>query len=566
MIAQTIRTRIKLCLLFAALPAIPIGLRLFYLQTIKSQDLTDRASSEFKRTVKEVGPRGRIFDASGSLLAESIITWDCALFKKELRDPARDLEALAAALNIHKKELQAKYRKAKNFLPVKKDLDKAAAEKVRALKLAGVALEAKQNRYYPSGNLARNILGLIGGGRGLTGMELLYDKVLSGTVSSREIIRDGSKAGGKVIFQGRTDEGQAPLDLHLTIDKNIQFFAQEAIKKYADKNRADLAMALVQDPATGRILAMATYPENALKLEPVEWVYEPGSTFKTVTLAAALEKGTASTGDTYNCEKGAWALNTKVTIHDHEPEGTLSLSGVMERSSNIGAAKIGLKLGVENFYLYVKSFGFGTKTGLGFYGESPGILRPIGRYRQVDLAVGSYGHGIAATPIQVLNAYSAVANGGTLMETRLVEKITDADGKAVFANEPAAVRRVVSKATDDTVKEILRKVVDRGTGKNAAVPGYAIAGKTGTSKKIDPKTGKYLTNTNVASFCGFFPADKPQYTILVILDNPRVLHYGGETAAPAFQEIAKKIITMKGLKPDKTLLQRRAEAAGPVTD
>lgn len=564
MTAQTVRTRIQICLFFAALPAVPIAGRLFYLQTIRHQNLSSMASNEFNRTVREVGPRGRIFDANGDLLAESIVTWDCALFKKELTNPVHDLDALASALNIPKKELQARYRKAKNFVPVKKALDRAAAEKVRALKLAGVALEAQQNRYYPSGNLARNILGLIGGGRGLTGIELLYDKVLSGNVSRREIIRDGSK-DGKIIFQGRTDEGQSPLDIHLTIDKNIQFFAQEAIKKYAEKNRSDLAMALVQDPDTGRILAMATYPET-IKIEPVEWVYEPGSTFKTVTLAAALEKGTASTGDTYNCERGAWALNSKVTIHDHEPEGTLTLSGVIERSSNIGAAKIGLKLGVENFYLYVKSFGFGTKTGLGFYGESPGILRPINKYRTVDLAVGSYGHGIAATPIQVLNAYSAVANGGTLMETRLVGSITDADGKAVFANEPASVRKVITKGTDDTVKTILRRVVERGTGKNAAVPGYAIAGKTGTSKKIDPRTGKYLTNTNVASFCGFFPADKPQYTILVILDNPKVLYYGGETAAPAFQEIAKKIITMKGMKPDKTLLERKAEAAGPVTD
>ncbi|MBU2575282.1 MAG: penicillin-binding protein 2 [Elusimicrobia bacterium] len=565
MTAKTVRTRIQACLFLAALPAVAIALRLFYLQTIRHENLLETASKEFNRTVREVGPRGRIFDATGSLLAESIVTWDCALLKKELRDPARDLETLSSVLNLPGKELRARYRKGKNFVPVKKNLDQAAAEKVKALKLAGVRLDAHQNRYYPSGNLARNILGLVGNGRGLTGVELLYDKVLSGNVSSREIIRDGSK-DGKIIFQSKTDDGRTPLDIHLTIDKNIQFFAQEVLKKYADKNRSDLAMALVQDPDTGRILALATYPEDLIKMEPVEWVYEPGSTFKTVTLSAALEKGTAALTDSFFCEKGAWALNSKVTIHDHEPEGTLSLSGVIERSSNICAAKIGLKLGVENFYFYVKSFGFGTKTGLGFYGESSGILRPIKKYRTVDLAVGSYGHGVAATPIQVINAYSAVANGGRLMETRLVDKIATADGKTVFANEPSAIRRVISKATDDAVKEVLKNVVEKGTGINAAVPGYSIAGKTGTSKKIDPGTGKYLTGKNVASFCGFFPADKPQYTILVILDNPKVLHYGGETAAPAFQEIAKKIITMRGLKPEKSLLERRAEAPVPVTD
>ncbi|MEI7481032.1 MAG: penicillin-binding protein 2, partial [Elusimicrobiota bacterium] len=300
--------------------------------------------------------------------------------------------------------------------------------------------------------------------------------------------------------------------------------------------------------------------------EPVEWVYEPGSTFKTVTIAAALEKNVVTTKDTFYCENGAWALNSKVTIHDHEPEKTLTLSGVMERSSNIGTAKIGLKLGLEAYYLYTKAFGFGTKSGLGFPGESPGILRPIEKYRTVDLAVGSYGHGIAATPLQVVNAYSAVANGGELLETRLVDRITDTGGRIKFKNETAVIRRVISKSTYATIKNILISVVDAGTGKNAGVPGYLIAGKTGTSKKIDPRTGKYITDKNVASFCGFFPADEPQYTILVILDNPKLFHYGGETAAPAFQDIVKKIITLKGIRPDKALLERKLPPAARVTD
>ena len=547
----------------AAAPAIPIALRLFYLQTIKHDNLFATAGREFNRTVSETGPRGRIFDSQGNLLAESIITWNCSLFKKELQDPPRDLSALASALAIPGKELQAKFRKSQSFVSVKKDLDRAQAEAVTALKLKGVQLDARQNRYYPSGNLARNILGVVGSDTGLTGVELLYNKVLTGQILRREVVRD---AGGKVIYQNELDGEAAPMDIYLTIDKNIQFFAQEAIKKYADKNRSDLAMVLVQDPNNGRILAMATYPEDLEKLQPVEWVYEPGSTFKTVTISAALDKNVVTTKDTFYCENGAWALNNKVTIHDHEPEKTLTLSGVMERSSNIGAAKIGLKMGLKDYYDYAKAFGFGTKTGLGFHGESPGILRPIEKYKTVDLAVGSYGHGIAATPLQVINAYSAVANGGELLETRLIDRITDADGKAIFKNEKAIIRRVISKDTDATIKDILLNVVDSGTGKNAGVPGYLIAGKTGTSKKIDPQTGKYITNKNVASFCGFFPADKPQYTILVILDNPKLLYYGGETAAPAFQEIVKKIITLKGIRPDKALLGRKLPAAALVTD
>ena len=563
MISRTLKRRIRICLLIAAVPVPPIAFRLFYLQTIRHENLSAAASREFNRTVSEIGPRGRIFDSRGNLLAESIVTWNCSLFKKELRDPARDLDALASALALSKKELKARYRRSKNFVSVKKDLDHAQAEAVKALKLKGVLLEARQNRYYPSGSIARNILGLVGADKGLTGVELLYEKVLTGRISRREIVRD---AGGNVLYRNGEDGAAAPMDIHLTIDKNIQFFAQEAIKKYAEKNRADLAMAVIQDPDTGRILAMATYPEDLEKIQPVEWVYEPGSTFKAVTLAAALEKNIVTEKDSFYCENGAWALNSKVTIHDHEPEKTLTLSGVMERSSNIGAAKIGLKLGLENFYLYVKAFGFGTRTGLGFPGESPGILRPMERYRTVDLAVGAYGHGIAATPIQVANAYSALANGGQLLETRLVDRITDGSGKAVFRNEPAVIRRVISGATAAAVKRILLNVVNAGTGKNAGVPGYLIAGKTGTSKKIDPATGKYITNKNVASFCGFFPADKPQYTILIILDNPKLFYYGGGTAAPAFQEIAKKIITLNGIKPDKVLLESKPPQAAPVTD
>ncbi len=538
--------------------------RLFWLQTFRHENLSATASKEFNRTVSEIGPRGRIFDAGGELLAESIVAWDAGLYKKDLDEPARALAALTRALALPP-SFREKFRKAKNFVPLKRGLDRQTCEAVKALKLKGVVLEAVQNRYYPSGDLARGIIGVTRAENGLTGIELLYDKVLSGRVSRREVVRD---AAGRVIFQDRLDKEARPRDLHLTIDKNIQYFAQEAVRKAVEKNRADLGMALVQDPESGRILAIATWPLDLEKIEPVEWVYEPGSTFKAITLAGALEKGIVSENDTFFCENGAWAFNSKVTLHDHEPEKTLTLSGVIEHSSNIGAAKIGLKLGVKDFYLYVKAFGFGAKSGLGFHGESAGILRPLESFKQIDLAVGSYGHGLAATPLQVLNAYSALANGGRLFAPRLVEKITEFEGEEVFKNEPVVIRQAVAPGISGRVKAILRAVVEKGTGKNAAVPGYSIAGKTGTSKKIDPRTGKYLTGKNVASFAGFFPVPEPRYTILVVLDNPKGLTYGGETAAPAFREIAGKIINLKGLKADAPLAPKAKELPPvlPVSD
>ena len=564
MTAKSLRTRIQVSLFLAAIPVIPIVFRLFYLQAVAHKRLSATASREFARTVSETGPRGRIFDSQGTLLTESITTWKCSLFKKEFGQAPGALDSLAAAVGMPAARLRAKFRKARNFVSVKKDLDRSQAEAVKALKLKGVLLETEQDRYYPSGDIARNILGIASSEKGLTGVERLYNKVLTGRMSRREVVRDN---GGRIIYRNETDNEAAPLDLHLTLDANIQFFAQDTIRKYAEKNRSDLAMAVVQEPDTGKILALATYPEDLEKIPPVEWVYEPGSTFKAITLAAALEKRVVSPKDTFYCENGAWALNSKVTIHDHEPEKTLTLSGVIERSSNIGTAKIGLKLGLKDFYSHILAFGFGTPTGLGFPGESAGILRKAEQFRTVDLAVGSYGHGIAATPIQVANAYSALANGGELLEPRLVDRVAEPDGRTTFGSERTVIRRAISRDTAEAVKRILLKVVEEGTGKNAAIPGYAIAGKTGTSKKIDPRTGRYVSNKNVASFCGFFPAGAPKYTVLVILDNPKLFYYGGETAAPAFRDIAKKIITLKGIKPDHAAAGRADRTAPlPVTD
>ncbi|MGD9641186.1 MAG: peptidoglycan D,D-transpeptidase FtsI family protein [Elusimicrobiales bacterium] len=563
MIAPTLKSRIHLCAALAALAPLAIAGRLVWLQTFRHEKLSATASKEFQRTVSEIGPRGRVFGAGGELLAESIVTWEAGLFKKDLEEPARAVAELTRVLRLPP-AWRKKFQKGKNFVPVKKGLDREAYEAVKALKLKGVTLEPVQSRYYPSGDLARNIIGVTRADKGLAGIELLYDKVLSGHVSRREVIRD---AGGRIIFEDRKEKEALPRDIHLTIDKNIQYFAQEAVRRAVESNRAELGMALVQEPGSGRILAMATWPSDVEKIQPVEWTYEPGSTFKAITLAAALERDIVKESDYFYCENGAWAFTPRIILHDHEPDKTLSLSGVIERSSNIGTAKIGLKLGLKDFYLYTKAFGFGAKSGLGFYGESAGLLRPLDRFKPIDLAVGSYGHGIAATPLQVINAYSALANGGRLYAPRLVEKVTESDGEEVFLNEPSVIRQAISPETSERVKRILRAVVEKGTGKPAAVPGYAIAGKTGTSKKIDPKTGKYLTGKNVASFAGFFPVAAPMYTILVVIDNPKGRTYGGETAAPAFREIAAKIINHKGLKSDAPMPKSNGrQAAARITD
>ncbi|HOI42096.1 MAG TPA: penicillin-binding protein 2 [Elusimicrobiales bacterium] len=546
MSVPTLRQRIKFCAIICSLAPVIVSLRLFYLQTIKHENLSRTASRSFDRLVSETGPRGRIFDAQGNLLAESIVTWDCGLMKKELASPSRDLDALSSVLKVPRRTLAQRYARARNYMPVKKGLDRAEYEKLKELNLRGVTLDARQSRYYPSGSLARGLLGVAGEKGGLSGLELLYDKVLAGTVSKREVVRD---AAGRIIYGDTLQDGGLPMDLHLTLDKRIQFFAQESVKKYTESTRAKQGIVIVQDPRNGNILAMASWPENLNQVVPVEWVYEPGSTFKSITFAAALDTGKTSPSEKFFCENGKWQFAPRVAIGDHEPEGTLTLSQVLERSSNIGTAKLGMQLGLQDFYRYAKAFGYGTRTGLGFFGESSGIMRPASRYKPVDLAVGSYGHGLAATPIQVVNSYSAIANGGLLMEPRLVARVADPARGKEREEKPAVIRRVAGENAIRTLKRMLRAVVTKGTGKTADVAGYSIAGKTGTSKTID-EYGKYVSGKNVASFAGFFPLEEPLYTILVIIDQPKAFNYGSETAAPAFREIASRIITATGLPPD----------------
>lgn len=544
-IATTFRARLKICVLMAIFPVLPIFSRLFYLQTVKHNNLSKTAAKEFTRFISEVGPRGTIFDINGNILAESIITWDCYILKKDVKNKQEVISQLSEILQIPIEILKTKYNKGKNYIGIKKRLDKQTYEKLKELNLKGIFFDAQQDRFFPNVNLAKNIIGIVGDNKGLTGIEYLYDKVLSGNISKRGIIRD---ANGKIIYRNRLKKESKPLDIYLTIDKNIQFFSREIIKKYVEKTKADFGMVIVQNPNNGHILSMVSYPQDISRIEPVQWVYEPGSTFKAITLAAALEKNITTTNDKFYCEKGAWQFSPKIILHDHEPEDTLSLSEIIEKSSNIGVAKLGMRLGIKNLYFFARAFGFGAKTGLGIYGESLGIMRPMEKYKPIDLAVGSYGHGIGITPMQLITAYSAIANNGILMQPKIIEKILNFQKQIVFENKPAKVRNAISAKTAKTVTEILRNAVEKGTGQSARIENYPIAGKTGTSNKLD-SAGQYQARINVTSFCGFFPADKPLYTILVILDHPKKYVYASETAAPAFRDIAKKIIILKGIKP-----------------
>jgi len=429
-------------------------------------------------------------------------------------------------------------------VPIKRNADAAFFEKVKKLKIRGLQCDEKYRRHYPNNEMIRNILGVVNSkNECISGIELIFNQLLRGGKRKRGILRD---AHGRIIYAQSSREKSKPLNIFLTLDKNIQYFCDSILKKFVKKMKADMGMVLVQNPQNGFIYAASSYPMDINQIPVFQWIYEPGSTFKTITLSAALETKTVTPQDKFYCENGRWQFTPKIAIHDHEPEKTLTVSEIIEKSSNIGCAKIGIKLGMEKLYRQIKLFGFGAETGIGFYGESGGILKPMKKYRRIDLAVMSYGHAIAVTPIQMINAYSAIANGGNLYEPKIIYKITDSEKKSVYEARKILIRKLLQKETAEKVKDILVKVVEKGTGIKAQIEGYSIAGKTGTSKKIDEK-GNYLTNINVTSFVGFFPAENPRYTILVILDHPRKYYYASETAAPAFREIAKKIIVLKGI-------------------
>jgi cell division protein FtsI (penicillin-binding protein 3) len=296
----------------------------------------------------------------------------------------------------------------------------------------------------------------------------------------------------------------------------------------------------VEDPRTGAILAMADYPPSPLQNEAVQEMYEPGSVFKLVTAGAALNEGVITPQENFFCENGAYPIAPGVVIHDVEPQGDLTIAGILRYSSNIGISKVVAKLGPDEFYSYVRAFGFTNKTGVDFPGETSGELRPLSQMTPVNLAAASYGYGVGVSPIQVLNAYSAVANGGVLMQPRVVE-----DGS------PEEIRRVVSAKTDALLVKMFEGVVEQGTGVPAQIPGYLVAGKTGTARMIDPKTHQYSRTAYNASFIGFLPASRPRWTILVLMGDPKgPRYYGDEAAAPYFGELARRLIALSGAAPD----------------
>jgi cell division protein FtsI/penicillin-binding protein 2 len=519
-------------------PLLPLSARLAYLQVLRHDNLSTRASGEFTRTAKEAAPRADLLDRHGRVLARSIPSWSCFVDKAMIKDPNALGARLAPLLQMPAAELARKTRAANRFAWLKTRMTLEEFQKLSEARVEGVGLVPAQERVYPNGDLARGVLGLVGTeGKGLAGLELSQDKRLSGRARRMEIIRDGQ---GRTIYKSVSDAGDEQEPLRLTLDRTAQFLAEEALREGGEKGQFKEGIVAIQDPRNGEILAMAAWPPNPLHNPLVQDAFEPGSTFKVVTALAAVDDRIVRPDETFNGEGGKYQLTPGVTITDHEPEGEMTLSQIMERSSNIGISKVVERVGAARFYRLARAFGFGAKTGAPLPGESAGELKPLSDLTKVGLAVSSYGYGLAVSPLQMLGAYSALANGGTLWEPKLI-----ADGKP-----PVKVRRVASERAVREVSAMLEAVVERGTAASARIPGYRAAGKTGTAHKIDPLTRKYSATKYTASFAGFLPASAPRWTILVVLHEPKGAYYGGLVAAPIFARVGSRLLTLEGVAPD----------------
>lgn len=527
-----------ICLIFPVL----IILQLINLQTFRYEELATRTQQRVYKKTKENVFRGRILDRNGKILAESLRSYAIAVSKSNVKDKAITLEVLSKVLHINQTILKARWESKHNFFYVKKNATPLEYEEllkeIRSNKLSGIEIEPRYSRIYPYG-VAQDIIGSTNSENiGFSGIELMYNKELSDKQESRLVKK--ARDGG-IIYEAGQEWVSDAADVYLTIDALGQYFTESILKKYGEMFKVQNALAIVQDPYTGEVLAAASYPYRDGQSLPFQFSYEPGSTFKTIAVATGLDTGIIKPNDTFSMENNKYSVSG-IIIKDHQTKPSLNVTEILEVSSNIGAAKIALEVGAKNLYTYFKKFGFGVKTNVNFLSESPGILREHTTWKPVDTAKAGYGYTVSATGIQIAGAYSAIANGGSLMQAHLISKIKYPSGKEDVLATPMRVRQVLKPETVKTLTKMLESVVENGTAKSAKMPPYIVAGKTGTSEKLK-KSGKYEKSAHIASFCGFVPSDKPRLTILVVLDEPEKSLFGS-VSAKIFSEIATKFLTL----------------------
>ncbi len=540
-------------LLMLMIPLI-IFVRLFYMQTFLHESFVSKVERSIYNYLAEDRLRGRILDTNGRVLAESVRTHSCGISKRYVSDKNKLVDFLAQTLQLSKRQILEKWEKSGPFFfvakKIKPDVYIQLTDILRTPLGQGVELTPEYERIHPYEESALDIVGTANSKNfGLSGIEQMFNKELSQDISKKRAKR---ARRGAVIYDRKLREELSVGNVYLTLDEVAQYYTEQALYRAVETVGAEHGVAIVQEPQTGRILAAASYPMKDGQSLAFQFTYEPGSTFKTIAISSALDAGSVRITDSIDMEGRKWEVVKGFVIKDNQhKKDYLSIPEIMQVSSNIGAGKIALDLGAKNLFYYIKAFGFGSKTDINFNGESKGSVLPHNKWTKVDTVTKGYGYGIAVTPVQLVNAYSAIANGGTLMQPHLIDRIEYANGKVEKYAKPVKIRKVFRKPeTAAIMTKVLQSVVENGSGKLAKIPGYNVAGKTGTAEKLSAEGG-YGKRNHVVSFCGFVPASNPQFTILIILDNPAKYTFGGTAAAPVFKEIAQPLLARKGVPPDQ---------------
>ena len=539
-----------------------ISARLVYLQFSQYDSLANRARQQQQNAIETSAQRGDLLDRHGRELARSVQTVSLFLDPEGLDAATLDQSAkqIAKTLALKESDLAKDFREAldqkRRFIWIARRLDADVAAKVTGLNLPGIHSQLEPKRFYPNGSLAAHVLGYVGlDGQGLGGVEQSYNEKISGQSGQLFLEKDAS---GKPYesYEIAAKPGQTVV---LTIDQSIQYIAEQALQNTVQRTRAKSGTVIVLDPRSGDILALANAPtfdpNKVAETKPetrsnwaLQNIYEPGSTFKIVAFSAAIEKKLARPEDHIDCQMGAITVAGRV-IHDHHPYGSLTLTEALAKSSNIAAIKLGLRVGDQTMYDYIKGFGFGSKTGIELPGETVGIVRKVERWQPSSIGSIAMGQEIGVTPVQMVAAFGALANDGVRVAPHLIREVRSGDGAVVYSAQPEQ-RRVISAETAIALRGMLEGVTLNGTAKKAQLDGYSAAGKTGTAQKIDPKTKAYSATKFVGSFVGFAPVSNPQVVIIVVIDEPAGAYHGGDVAAPVFREVAEQILPNLGVEPD----------------
>jgi len=527
-----------------------ISFRLIYIQIFKSSFFFNLAKRQQNLFLEIEPERGVIFDRNLKPQTQNLPSYSLYICPKEIKDRERLIRELKNILGLDKKFLRERISKDKYFIWIARKLSKDMKEKIERLNLEGIGFIKEKKRVYPNSSLGCHIIGYAGtDNKGLEGVELSYDDYLKGESGFALVLRDAKQK--RLSIYEKLVLPKDGFDLVLTIDENIQYIVQSALEETCKKHNANSGSIIVMDPKTGEILALANWPGFDLNSTPkvspairrnkaLTDIFEPGSVFKIVTLASALEEKKFNEDDLIFCENGKYRVSNHI-LHDHKPHGWLTFRQVIEQSSNIGVTKIAQRLGSDVIFRYTKLFGFGDLSGIDLPGEVDGVNKEPKYWSKISIAAIPIGQEVGVTALQLTCAMSVIANDGILMKPYIIKRIQDKNGEIIKEFKPKALGQVISRQTALRMKEILQGVVERGTGRLARIKGYNVCGKTGTSQKLEPD-GRYSHKKFFASFVGFLPKERPLISITCVIDEPKPYYFGGIVSAPLFKKVAEKAI------------------------